>query len=294
MQWGDLPDQARAAVEARIGTVRYAVSAPAGLTRGVAACLRTASGAAFLKAVPLASPALPHYEREQHVNAAVSAHVPAPRLLWSERAGGWLLLLFEAVANGRPADLSPGSADIPLVIETVAKLTDALTPSPCPNLPPVSEKIEGICRYADKILGSGCADELLASAAGLLNLDAVAGDTLLHADLSEDNLLITNGGVRVVDWSLASRGAPWVDVALLTLRCIMAGHTPEAAERWAARVPAWRTAPPSALTGLIATRALFSTYMAANGPQYLRQRRAAAAAAGRAWVAYRRSYSSIS
>jgi thiamine kinase-like enzyme len=41
--------------------------------------------------------------------------------------------------------------------------------------------------------------------------EAWRGQTLLHADLCADNLLLTSDGVVVVDWPYAVTGAPWVD-----------------------------------------------------------------------------------
>jgi thiamine kinase-like enzyme len=45
--------------------------------------------------------------------------------------------------------------------------------------------------------------------------DAARGETLLHADLRADNLLITADGVMVVDWPYAVTGARWLDGLLL-------------------------------------------------------------------------------
>ncbi|WP_425581795.1 phosphotransferase family protein [Streptosporangium vulgare] len=59
-----------------------------------------------------------------------------------------------------------------------------------------------------------------------LDLDELDGPTLLHADLHAGNLLVDGGRCQVVDWSMACRGAAWVDVALLVPRLVDAGHTP--------------------------------------------------------------------
>lgn len=43
---------------------------------------------------------------------------------------------------------------------------------------------------------------------------AAAGDTLCHADLCEDNRLLTAKGVTLVDWPYAVTGAAWMDALL--------------------------------------------------------------------------------
>ncbi|MFJ2033691.1 phosphotransferase [Streptosporangium sp. NPDC087985] len=109
----------------------------------------------------------------------------------------------------------------------------------------------------------------------------------MHADFHEGNLLTTPAGVRLIDWGLACHGAAWVETALLIPRLILAGHTPEQAEARAEQVPAWKTAPEAAVTGLAAVWSLFREFVARNGPERIRASRAHAATAGRAWVEYR-------
>jgi hypothetical protein len=52
-------------------------------------------------------------------------------------------------------------------------------------------------------------------------VSAARGDTLLHADLRADNILLTDDSVMVVDWPYAVAGAPWVD-GLLFLSSVAA------------------------------------------------------------------------
>jgi len=282
-QWPDLPEAAREAIQRRFGAVHDAVSAEPGLTPGVAAHLTTPGGTVFLKAIPLRSPALPHYLRELNATTALPAGVPAPSLLWSGRADGWLLLVFQHIPGARHADLTPGSADIPRVIAAVACMGEMLTPCPWPGAPDITEKIDGMRRHAEPELGTGPAAEAFRA----LDLDAVRGSTLLHADLHEGNLLINSRGVHVIDWSLASQGAAWVDLALLAPRLVAAGHTPEQTETIMTQAPVWRTAPAEAVTGLAAVSYAFSSAMASRGPEDLRQRRRRTADAAAAWLTHR-------
>jgi len=283
-QWCDLPAAARDAVEDRFGPVRRAVSAGPGLTPGVAAHLITASGGVFLKAIPLRSPALGHYEAERGVNTALPAGVPAPRLLWSGRAGGWLLLVFRHLAGARHADLTPGSPDIPRVLDTITGLAAALTPCPYPDAPDITGKISGMRRRALQ-LGVGTAE------LQHLELGVLRGTTLLHADLHDGNLLVAGGRVHVIDWSLACRGAAWVELALLAPRLVAAGHPPRQVEALLSSAPAWRDAPADAVAALAAVSWAFSTAMAERGPHELRARRRRAADAAAAWLTYRRELS---
>jgi hypothetical protein len=51
----------------------------------------------------------------------------------------------------------------------------------------------------------------------------VAGDTLLHADLRADNILIIDHGAIVVDWPWACRGAAFTDLVLFAPSVTMQG-----------------------------------------------------------------------
>ncbi|MFJ2030733.1 hypothetical protein [Streptosporangium sp. NPDC087985] len=63
---------------------------------------------------------------------------------------GWIVLLHEYV-DGRDADLSPGSPDVPLVLDTLVVLNEALTP--CPGeVPEVAVNIAGLQAKAASLL----------------------------------------------------------------------------------------------------------------------------------------------
>ncbi|MEV4383980.1 NUDIX domain-containing protein [Streptosporangium sp. NPDC049644] len=283
-QWADLPDPARAAIEEQTGPVVHIRSAEVGLTSGVAAHITTLQGAVFLKAAPAAAPVAGHLLRERAANQALPVSIPAPRLLWTADVADWHLLLFEHVP-GNAADLSPGSPDLPAVLDAVAAIS---VPAPLPA-PSVTGKIRGLLRTAEEHLSVSPADAAYGPLVKALDLDDVAGSTLLHADLHADNLLAAGGKVWIVDWSMACQGAAWVDVALLIPRLIDAGHTPAEAEQVATQVPAWGSAPADAVTALAAVRGLFAARLALVGPEHLRGKRARTAAACRAWVEYRTS-----
>ncbi|MEV7011601.1 phosphotransferase [Streptosporangium sp. NPDC051022] len=290
-RWDTLPTEVRDTVTAVCGPIQQAMSLPGGLTAGLAARLDTTAGPVFLKALPDDAPSAPLYQRERLVGAAIPSGVPSPRMLWSGHTAGWIVLLLEYIETAGEVDLSPASPYLPDVIDLIRVLGEILTPNPGADVPPVSDNVEFLCKRADALLAAPPSDlESLAAyqhARAGLNLDALAGATLLHADLHEGNLLAVPGGVRVIDWGLACQGATWVETALFVPRLILAGHTPEQAEQLATQVPAWKAAPESAVTGLAAVWSLFREFVSRNGPAGIQASRAAAAAAGRAWVEYR-------
>jgi hypothetical protein len=157
--------------------------------------------------------------------ARINAHLPPqiPRLRWQAEADGWLLLGFEYI-DGRHPDLTPESPDLPAVAAALTTMATALTPCPAPKVQAATTRWAG--RIAPEV---------------------VEGNTLAHTDVTPNNFLIHEGGVTVVDWSMPCRGAAWIDTALMVIRLIRAGHSPEHAEVWACRIPAWSTARPEAV-----------------------------------------------
>jgi aminoglycoside phosphotransferase (APT) family kinase protein len=87
---------------------------------------------------------------------------------------------------------------------------------------------------------------------------AVAGETLLHLDLRDDNLLLTPDRVMVLDWTHARIGAPWLDVVLLAPSVAMQGGPDP--ESLIALHPAARAADPEAVTAAVAAIAGSLTY----------------------------------
>nr|WP_239067175.1 phosphotransferase [Actinomadura bangladeshensis] len=157
--------------------------------------------------------------REASVNPVVSEF--APRLRWQAEAGEWLALGFDHI-QGRPADFTPGSPDL----ETLAKTIHAIQNAACPaTLRLLSERRWQ--RYADDVT-------------------QLAGSTLLHTDLNEDNFIITpEGHAYLVDWAFVTRGTAWLELALLIPWLLKAGHSPQGAEQWVSQFPSWNQAPPA-------------------------------------------------
>lgn len=263
--WEALPAAVRGAVADLLGgaPVTHAVTQPGGFSPGVAARVRTAADrAAFVKAVSADSnPHSPALHRAEARNAAaLPATVPAPRLLGSYDDGTWVALVFEEV-DGRQPHVPWRPGELRRVLDAVATLGRTLTPSPV-DAPPAAEHLadsfdgwrqlaEGPPEALDRL------DEWtvshLAELAGLAAPwpGSVAGDTLAHADLRADNVLLTaDGAVVFVDWPHAVRAAPWFDL-LVMLPCVRAQGGPDP-ERVFTAHPLGRDADPARVTAVLA------------------------------------------
>lgn len=305
LTWTDLPPHLRAAVEAAAGApVRSAASQPGGFSPGFASVLRLSDGrSVFVKAVSGArnpdSPAL--HRQEAKILAALPAGVPTPRLLWSHDDGDWVALMTEAVAGFPPAQ--PWRPDqLDLFLATAAELAERLTPAPVPA-PSVQEQhatsLTGWRRMAGE---PGGTDPLGAVPLGrwagrrldeLAELEAAwpaaaAGDTLLHADLRADNVLLTGDGAAVVvDWPHACVGAGWVDLLLAVPSIAMHGGGDP--ERLWQRYRPGRDADPTAVTAVLAAATGYFLWQAAQPPPpNLPRVRAFQHAQGRAGLAWLR------
>ncbi len=291
MDWEQLPGAVKATIADRFGQIEHVTCMPGGLTAGTSVRLATPGGDLFVKALPESAPSAPLYHREQHVNPVLPSATPSPRMLWGGRRAGWMVLVFEHIEATRQVDLSPGSPDVPALVEAVQVLGETLTPNPGAQVPPVASNVAFLLKRADRLLAKAPDDlehlgEYVAARRGL-RVEALGGDTLLHADLHEGNLLATPDQIHVIDWGLACHGAAWVETALMIPRLILAGHTPAQAEDLAAWIPVWKAAPAEAVTGLAAAWSLFREFVARFGPEHIRPSRAAAARAGRAWMLHR-------
>ncbi|MER5466616.1 aminoglycoside phosphotransferase [Streptomyces sp. NPDC002668] len=236
--WDDLPAAARSAITGRTGPVQGVETAQGGANSGFAARVHTPSGVVFIKGMPADHSQMPTQRREADINPYLPA--ASPRLLWNVQAGGWDLLGYECIL-ARHADYSPGSPDLPLVAAALAELQKIT----CPPLPSVKD---ATVRWA-----------------GYLGDDAplLAGPTLLHTDLAPHNVLVTDRA-HLIDWAWPTRGAAWIDPAVLILRLMEAGHTAHDADHWAQRFPSWAGAPRTAVEAFSAANARLWSEIADN------------------------------
>lgn len=257
LEWRELPERVRAAVRDQCGADIVGAETPgAGRNSHFAATLCLADGGrVFCKGVAADSGSARMHRREAEINRWLPAL--APRVLWQIEEVGWLVLGFEHVA-GRHADFAPGSPDLQLVAETLTTTAGKLSPWPGPRVPAYTEKMARTTAW--QMLRDDPPTSLDPWTRANLDLfvalepvaaELVAGDTLVHTDVHELNLLI-NDSAHLVDWAWAHHAAPWVDTAFVVIRLIQAGHSPEQAEEWAAGIDAWRAAPPTAVTAFAA------------------------------------------
>ncbi|WP_405839002.1 aminoglycoside phosphotransferase [Streptomyces platensis] len=228
-----LPAAARAAVERHTGPLCTVVEATEGFNSEIAARVTSAGGAWHIKGLRADHPRVWTQRREAAIAPFLTGVGAALR--WRVEAAGWDLLGFEAL-DGQHADYSPDSPDLQEVAALLSRLGGTSRPD-----------IE--LRHAEQRL------ERYAVRPG--DLRFFAGDQLLHTDLNNTNVLVNSRApqgdrARLVDWAWATRGASWLDAGYWIIWLIAFGHTPASAERWAAQVPAWHTAPDEGITAFAA------------------------------------------
>ncbi|MFM9445039.1 aminoglycoside phosphotransferase [Streptomyces acidiscabies] len=147
-------------------------------------------------------------------------------MLWRIEEAGWVLLGFENL-KGHHADYTTGSPDLPKVASLLRRLGEVT----CPEIQ---------LRQAEQ--------RLEAYAAKPSDLDHFTGNSLLHTDLNDHNVIV-DGSAYLVDWAWATRGAAWLDAGYWVVWLMAAGkHKPASAEQWACEIPAWRAAPKDGIT----------------------------------------------
>lgn len=296
--WNSLPPLIHRSITDRLGSpIRSVADQRGGFTPGVAARLDLLNGdAVFVKAVPASHTLGDVYRHEARTASLLPAVAPTPRLRWYGQAADWAVLIFDAVA-GRHPDLSPGSADIPRVVDAITAMSRALTPCPVPELP-ASSTARGSWLRGWHTFPDDPPEDLTVwerdNLTDLARLESVwpahaDGETLVHGDIRPDNMLITpTGEVVFVDWAHASCGAAWQDLADLIPHMVMAGHHPVMAEKHLVGVPAWETATAETITSYAAAYAGYWARMsrqpAPAGVPHLRNYQRRASQAALAWL----------
>lgn len=256
-----VPDDVRAAIGEQAGPILGMDTVNGGWNSEIAVRVQTDNATVFIKGLRTDHRRMWTQQREAEVGPYVRA--VAPRVLWHVEAAGWSLVAFEHI-DGRHANFSPTSPDLPLVVDALERLGTI----PCPDLP---------LRVAEQRWSAYVEDQAV--------LDELRGDALLHTDFNNQNVLVADGRSRFVDWAWATRGAAWIDPALWVIWLIGAGgHEPALAESWAARVPAWRAAHDSALTAFADANARLWREIAGDNPDAWTTRMVDAADQ---WAAYR-------
>lgn len=240
--WEDIPAPFRARLESELGgRVVAATNEPGGFSPGLAARCRLADGRrVFIKAV---SPeqnehACRIHRREAEVATRVGALPHAPRLRHVEDDGRWVALVFDEIDGRQPQE--PWRLDeLDVVIPAIRAFTRSVTPWADSSLQTVAERHRAVFGGWRRFAGgdgdlSSFPDWVTRRLDRLVMIedgweDAAAGDSLVHADLRADNLLLTaDGGVVIVDWPWACVGAGHADLVFL-LPSIGIGGGPDVA-----------------------------------------------------------------
>lgn len=219
LEWEHLPPVVRREVERQLGSpVVDAESQQSGFTPGMASVLTCADGSRhFVKAASAKAQRMfaTAYREEARKLKLLAGWIPAPRLRWSQECYDWVVLGFEYVearAPQRPwteADLALASG---LLVETAA----ALTPAPGTGWTSFAEDQVDFPAYWERLGHLPHAAEAAALAAGFA--DHTAGDTLVHLDIRDDNILIRpDRTVLVCDWNWPVTGAAWLDSLMLLI-----------------------------------------------------------------------------
>ncbi|MFD9886259.1 protein kinase [Streptomyces alboflavus] len=232
-----------------------------GFSSDYAAVIHTANGRFFVKAM-FNKPGgrLDSLIRERDINPFVQP--VSPRLQWSVNGEGWVILGFEAI-DGRSASFDLDTPDLPRIVDTLNLLAEI-------DVPAVAQ--DWVEARWDRFATSTEEAELF------------RGEALLHTDINPSNIVLGAGRTWLVDWSWPTRGAGFIDPALLVVQLIAAGHRSPEAESWAARCRAWEAADPKAIDAFAkATWRMYRQQALDSQDRWLREMEDAA----RSWAEHR-------
>lgn len=219
LQWQFLPPNLRAAIERRCGSsVVSASSQDSGFTPGFASVLTCEDGSRhFVKAASVAAQQIfaESYREEARKLAALPPGVPAPRLLWSIDSD-WVVLGIEYV-DARQPSRPWREQDLAACLDALEQAASLLTPTPL-VLDSFASEFGAWPAYWESLRATtpdlaGLADHLEEAAALAAGFpEAAAGETLVHTDVRDDNVLIDRAGrAMFCDWNWPVEGADWLD-----------------------------------------------------------------------------------
>jgi aminoglycoside phosphotransferase (APT) family kinase protein len=224
LQWAHLPPHIRALVEGHCGSaVVDASSRDSGFTPGLASVLTCADGSRhFVKAASVQAQKMfaESYREEARKLAGLPAGTPAAALRWVHDDDSWVVLGLEYV-DGRAPHRPWRRPDLDAALAALARAADVLTPPPAGlGLATFAEEFEALPGFWDQVRaahpGLAHSDEAAALAARFA--EVTAGDTVVHTDVRDDNILLTpDGGAVLCDWNWPVIGAAWLDTVLLMI-----------------------------------------------------------------------------
>lgn len=224
LEWAHLPPTVRRAVEERCGSaVVSAASQNSGFTPGFASVLTCEDGTRhFVKAASTKAQRMfaGAYREEARKLTALPEAAPAPRLLWTLDVDDWFALSTEYVDARQPR--RPWREDeLQRCLDVLVAAVPVLTPAPADlELPPASEEFAAWPAYWDHLAATRPDLPHRAEAAALAArfAEAMSGETLVHTDVRDDNLLLAaDGRTLLCDWNWPFVGAPWLDSLFLLI-----------------------------------------------------------------------------
>lgn len=294
-----MPVGVRAAVDAHLASPVVTTSpVVGGFSPGPAVRAELADGrSVFIKAAGLAlnplSPGM--HRREAEILQLLAPTVPAPHVIGVVDDGDWVALITEWIDGYNPDASARHDVDRLLALLGVVASHEAP-----PGLAGFAETHPGLLGNWTKLASrrpAGLDDWSTSHLEQLADLDqlawaASAGRCLVHADFRTDNVLLAAAGPRadrVVDWTAACAGAPWLDlVGLLPALHLDGGPSPAAVFD---DHPLARKADPAAVDAYVAALAGYFTRQALRPPPpgipTVRAFQAAQGAIARRWLAER-------
>ncbi|GAA2096956.1 hypothetical protein GCM10009841_08980 [Microlunatus panaciterrae] len=225
--WQDLPAAVRGLVQdqLRAGVAR-AISQDSGFTPGFASRLLLTDGTSvFVKATnPEQEWTRQAYRAEAAKLALLPTAVPVPRLRWSYDGdidgAAWVILIFDDV-GGRPPQRPWSRTEARLVLDTAGAMSRTLTPAPAgADWMTLAEEFAAERGRWDELPAEGIwltrREEARALADEALQL--CTGETLVHCDLRDDNVIIgRDRAVWFCDWNFTVVGPAWADSVSLAV-----------------------------------------------------------------------------
>jgi hypothetical protein len=222
VEWPHLPPTVRRAVESELGSpVDTADSRTSGYTPGFASVLTCADGSRhFVKAASTKAQRMfaQAYREETRKLELLPAEAPAARLRWTLDVDDWFVLGLEHVESRQPR--RPwGRSDLDASLDALEVVADLLTPVPPDlDLDDVEDEFASFPGCWDHLRDSRPDLAHLEEAAGLAARyrEVMGGDTVVHTDVRDDNILIRPDGTALFcDWNFPCAGAAWLDTLML-------------------------------------------------------------------------------
>lgn len=217
LQWKFLPPDVRILVERRLGgPVVHADSQDAGFTPGFASVLTTADGSrTFVKAASRQAqrPVAASYAEEARKAALLGPRVPAPVLRWVHEDDAWVVLGYDAV-DGRAPKRPWRRRDLERALALATEIADVTREVPEGlGLARLVEDLPTLVTGWDSVPADWPhRTEAAALARAFADLPA---DRFVHADLRDDNILLTSDGALACDWNWPALAPAWVDAVTL-------------------------------------------------------------------------------